>query len=238
MPVPSHVITCLEKKTIARDVVELRFTKPTGFSFGPGQFVLFDVPLLENTSDVQTRAYSIASAPEEEDLLFLVKYVPGGRFSRYCHELIDTGATLTMKGPFGVFTLDPLPGTHVILAATGTGFAPFRSQLIAAINRGDTRPIDVLVGVRTTEDLFWTKELETIARERKNIRFFQTLSDPSKGWAGLTGRIQTHIPGLIKDPAKTLLYACGNPTMTKEVKQLAVDQWKIPKKQVHVEGYI
>ncbi len=238
MPIPSHVITCLAKKTIAPDVVELWFTKPKGFSFKPGQFVLFDVPLLENPSDVQTRAYSIASAPEEDELLFLVKYVPGGRFSRYCHEVIDKATTLTMKGPFGVFTLDPLPGAHVILAATGSGLAPFRSQVISALERGDDRLIDIVFGVRAKEDLFWNKELETLTREHANVRLHETLTEPLGDWAGLEGRIQTHIPGLIKDPSTTLLYACGNPNMTKEVKQLAVEQWNIPKKQVHVEGYI
>ena len=151
MPIPSHLITCLEKKTIAPNVVELWCTKPEGFTYKPGQFVLFDVPLVENPADVQTRAYSIASAPEEDELLFLVKYVQGGRFSRYCHEVIDKAATITMKGPFGFFVLDPLPDAHIILAATGTGLAPFRSQVLSAIEQGDKRLIDIVFGVRTQD---------------------------------------------------------------------------------------
>jgi hypothetical protein len=35
-----------------------------------------------------------------------------------------------------------------------------------------------------------------------------------------------------------LLYACGNPDMTKEVKALAIGPWSMAKEKVHIEGYI
>ncbi|MBI3619465.1 hypothetical protein HY213_05540, partial [Candidatus Peregrinibacteria bacterium] len=59
MPLPVHTIRCLSLRVIAPDVYEVVFTKPEGFSFRAGQFVLFDVPLIENRDDIQTRAFSI-----------------------------------------------------------------------------------------------------------------------------------------------------------------------------------
>jgi ferredoxin-NADP reductase len=34
------------------------------------------------------------------------------------------------------------------------------------------------------------------------------------------------------------LYVCGNPDMTTDVKKLALTEWGMDKKDLHVEGYI
>ncbi len=238
MVTPSYTVTCLTKRTLVRDVVEFTLSKPEGFTYKPGQFVLFDVPLVENPSDVQTRAYSIASAPHEKDLLFVAKLIPKGRFSRYLAEKIDTGTEIVMKGPFGFFVPDPLPGTSVVLAATGTGLAPFLSHLRNAAAIRDPRPINLIFGVQEEQDIFWNDEVHAAFAAHGNGRFRVTLSNPPAAWTGLRGWVQEHLPTMITDPATTLLYACGNPLMTKAVKTLAIEQWMIPKKQVHIEGYI
>lgn len=238
MTTPSYQIECTAKSVIARDVVELKFKKPTGFAFRAGQFVLFDVPLIEKPDDIQTRAYSIASSPSENDLLFVAKLVPSGRFSRYCMEKISVGSTLTMKGPFGFFILDPLPGAHIIFAGTGTGLAPFRGQLISALESGDNRTIDLLFCVRERSDLFWMNEIAALRSKHQNLHIHVSLSQGPADWQGLRGRVQEHLPKMIKNPEQTLLYACGNPEMTKDVRKRAIEEWMIPKKQVHVEGYI
>ena len=138
MPTPSHTLVCTSKEFIAPGTVELRFSKPEGFTFMPGQFLLFDVPLIGNPTDLQPRAYSIASTPEEDDLLFVVKLIPGGRFSRYCEEMLAVNDELTAKGPLGRFVIDPLPDAHIILLATGAGMAPnanINAAVVTEINR-------------------------------------------------------------------------------------------------------
>lgn len=64
MPVLSHIVACKRNERIARDIYEIVFEKPAGFDFLAGQYVLFDVPHLENPGDMQTRAFSIASSPD------------------------------------------------------------------------------------------------------------------------------------------------------------------------------
>ena len=128
--VPAFKTVCLSKTLIAPSVYELRLEKPASFDFKPGQFVLFDVPLLENEDDLQARAYSIASAPSESDLLFVIKLVPNGRASRWIEKRVSRGTAITMKGPFGAFTLDMDTAKAYLFIATGTGIAPLRSQIL------------------------------------------------------------------------------------------------------------
>jgi len=238
MPVPSYTISCLQNRLIAPDVYEIRFTKPKEFTFKAGQFVLFDVPLLEDPADIQTRAYSIASASHEPDLLFVIKLTPGGRASRWIVEALKEGTQVRMQGPFGMFTLNRKSDKESLLIGTGTGIAPFRSFLMESIHLGDTRKTDVVFGVRTETDLFWVDELQTLVQQHGNIFLHMALSAPTEAWKGHRGRVQTLVPLLVKDFSRTSLYACGSPAMTKDIKRLALEEWGLQKPDVHVEGYI
>ncbi len=280
MAIPVYTIVCTFKKLIARGVYELRFSRPAGFTFKPGQFVLFDVPLVNGPHPpapfptgrggdlFQTRALSIASTPEESDLLFVVKLLPGGRLSRWIEEVLKEGSKVSLKGPFGNFVLTPSPpdplsqgerGSGLFFIATGAGIAPFRPMVLQALTLHQSlrsgagqapgpspvatgeggRRIDILFGVRSEEDLFWKDWLEDISRDHPNVFHHIALSQPSPSWTGHRGRVQAVAPQIVgSDFTQKTLYVCGNPDMTTDVKRLALGEWGMEKKDVHVEGYI
>jgi ferredoxin-NADP reductase len=217
---------------------ELRFTKPDGFTFKAGQFVLFEVPLIESPSDIQPRAYSLSSTALEPDLLFVIHLTPGGRMSRYVAEVLKEGMSMTIKGPFGFFTLRSDTPKDIVFIATGAGIAPFRSQVLDALAANDQRRMDVIYGVRGESDLFWHDEFLRIAEEHHNVHLHLTLTSPSSDWAHHTGRVQVIAEKVVEDFSSKTLYVCGNPDMTKEVKELALGKWGMKKEDVHVEGYI
>lgn len=236
MVTPSYSVRCKEKKMIAPNVYELRFEKPAGFSFKPGQFLLFDIPLISDPSDIQTRACSIASSPDEEDLLFVIKIKVGGRLGDWVQKTVTVGSTLCIKGPFGLFTLRE--NTHDILfAATGAGIAPFRSQIVHALSDGDTRRMHLFFGVRTKQDLFWAEEFQTLEKNHANFHLHLCLSGDDS-WQGNRGRIQNFIPEKISNTQNTDLYICGAPEMVSDIKRAAMETWGLPKSNVHAEGYI
>jgi ferredoxin-NADP reductase len=237
MPVPTHTVACTGKRLIAKDVYEVTFVKPAGFAFKAGQFVLWDVPLVDAPADIQPRAYSIASAPSEHELLFLIKLTPGGRLSRYLVEVLEPGTQMTMKGPFGFFTLKPEHDEEIVLVATGSGLAPFRAHLMELTQAGDKRRCDVIFGVRHAEDLFWTDLLQDFARKFDNVFVHVALTQPTDDWTGHRGRVQTLLPQIVKDVATKRVYACGSPDMTKDVKTMLLGMG-MTKDKVHVEGYI
>ncbi len=236
MALTIHQATCIRRHSIARDIVELTVTKPEGFSFKPGQFILFDVPLAGHPDDVQTRAFSIASAPHERELLFVFKLKEGGRASAWVQTL-QQGQAITFKGPFGMFTLRDDPA-DVVMLCTSTGVAPFHSMLADALARHDQRRFDLVFGVRNEEDLFWLEALRSLAAQMSSFFVHVVLSQPSPEWAGHKGRIQTVVQSLVPDLLTRKIYVCGNPAMTDEVKKLCLEQWGIEKQNLHVEGYI
>lgn len=236
MPSKSYTAVCRSRRTLARDIVELVLEKPAEFTFRPGQFILFDVPLEGNPEDIQPRAFSIASAPHEKNLLFVFKLKEGGRASAWVQRLAQ-GDVVSFKGPFGFFTLKD--GTEpVALLCTSTGIAPYRSMLEAAAAAGSTRIIDVVFGIRSEEDLFWLEDLRTLTARVAGVTLYVSLTKPSPAWQGHRGRLQQVVPMVISDLGKRVVYICGNPAMTGDVKQLCLEQWGVNKEHLHVEGYI
>lgn len=238
MVTPEYHIVCTRNERIARNIHELKFEKPQGFTFAPGQFVLFDVPLIEDPADVQTRALSISSAPDENALVFVMKLKSNGRISRWITEVLHKGTETTMKGPFGFFALDQRSLKDFLFVATSTGVGPFRSQIKWVLSQGDQRPMDLVFGVRSEEDLFWQEEFQHLSQQHQNFSLHLALSQPSDSWRGHRGRVQTLVPQIVRDFSTKVLYACGSPEMTKEVKELAVREWGIAREDIHVEGYI
>ncbi len=238
MPTPAYTITCTKKLLIAPGVYELRFTRPEGLTFKAGQFVLFDVPLAEDPTDIQTRAYSIASSPLEKDLLFCVKLKQGGRASTWIEIILQEGASVRIQGPFGLFLLKEADPAHVFVA-TGAGIAPFRSQLTWMLEgKKDTRPMHLLFGVRNPEDFFWLEDFEFLANMHKNFTFYPVLSGTEESWTGLRGRVQQHLPRILSAHPESGIYICGAPEMVKDVKDTCLIDFEIPKVRLHAEGYI
>ena len=151
MPLPTYITTCTENKCIAHDVYEIRFTKPEGFNFKAGQYIMFQCPLVSDSSDCQARAYSIASAPEEAELLFVIKLVENGRMSCFIEQKLTEGTEIEMLGPLGIFSLKDEDTRDLLFVCTATGNAPFRSILKSALGAGDTRKMDLIFGVRHEE---------------------------------------------------------------------------------------
>lgn len=238
MPIPRHDIVCMEKKLVAKDTYQLRFSRPEGWTFKTGQFVLLDVPLLADPADIQTRAYSIGSGPDERDILLAVKLKPGGRSSAWIERAVDVGTRVTMQGPFGNFTLPETSTKPYLFLATGAGVAPFRAQIRELLRRDEPHAIDLVFGVRSREELFWIDEFETLAKEHERFSLHVTLTRPDDAWTGHRGRVQAVGPMVVDDIAARTVYACGNPDMTKEVKPLALGQWGISKQDLHIEGFI
>lgn len=235
---PLHVAPCIAHRMIARDVYEFTLQKPAGFTFVPGQFILFQVPLPSHPDDIQPRAFSLASAPHEADLRFVATLKPGGRASAWIEQYVRPGVAVAFTRAMGNFSLQENPGRTIVFLATSSGVAPFRAMIEHTLANGDVRPMHLIFGVRSEEDLFWSDEFYAIQRRHPHVRFHQALTKPSSSWRGSVGRVQTIFPQLSLDPTVIDLYACGNPAMTKEVKALAISAWGIGAKNVHVEGYI
>src|SRR3989339_1376298 len=226
MATPTFRSRCTMHRKIAEGVFEFTIQKPADFAFRAGQFIMFLVPLVEKPDDIQPRAFSIASAPGEQELLFIVKIKEGGRAGRWMSEVLREGTEVQFQGPFGEFLLKP-GDRPLLFISTCTGVAPLRSLLVDAIARGDMRTIDLIFGVRDETHLFWQSELAELAKQHQHSTLHAALTQPSAAWKGLKGRVQIIAEQVIPDLAQREIFACGNPAMLKDIKECCFGKWKI-----------
>ena len=114
MPTTAYTVICTQNKQIADGVHEIRLSKPAGFRFSAGQFVLFQVPDSSNPADFQPRAYSIASAPEENEL-------------KFCVRIVEAPLVIPKLTQASVAVASP---TFFIVAVTVTGWLSFTLEVL------------------------------------------------------------------------------------------------------------
>lgn len=237
MPTPSFHTICTRNDAIAEGIHELEFEKPEGMSFEAGQFLLIDVPLIDDAEDIQPRAYSIASSPDDESIVLVIKLVPDGRASTWVKEKLQPGDEVRIQCPFGKFVLHLENPKEIVMMCTSTGIAPFRSQLRSALQHED-RKIDLFFGLLSEKELFWKDELDQLAANYPNFSYYVECSQPTDAWDGYTGYVQEHAQEVIGDFSNKQIYLCGSPLMTKAVKETAMNDWGVAKEDIDMEGFI
>ena len=219
--------TLLKKKDIARNVVELQFSKPDELSFVAGQFFQFLIPSPQKETP---RSYSAASIPNDSHLMFCVKLLENGLGSDHFRHM-NVGDSIEIKGPLGRFILNDEAPKHTFVA-TGAGLAPILPMIRQELKINKSRkPINLLFGVRHDEDIFWQAELAQLSEEHPNFTTNICLSQPSETWTGTHGRVTEHLEPIDTDAH---FYLCGSGQMVMEVRAL-IAQAGVKADQIHFE---
>ncbi len=104
-----------------------RCTRDPALRFRAGEFTMIGL-MVDGRPLV--RAYSMVSAPWQEELEFLSIKVPHGPLTSRLQHIIPGDTVLIGRKPVGTLVLDNLaPGENLYLIATGTGLAPFLSLI-------------------------------------------------------------------------------------------------------------
>jgi NAD(P)H-flavin reductase/ferredoxin len=160
------------------------------------------------------RTYSAANRPGQDVIDFHVRIYPGGKIGRFVSEL-SSGSMLQLLGPFGHFGLSPNSWRPAICVAGGTGLAPIMSVLENAFHAKDKRPIHLLHGARTQDELYGAATLRTWATSNPSFSYTPVLSDEpaNSGWKGRRGLVTDVMMEHLGDVFGLEAYICGPPAM-------------------------
>jgi ferredoxin-NADP reductase len=175
-----------------------------------GQHV--DVRLTAEDGYQAQRSYSIASAPEDADLMLTVERLDEGEVSPYLVDELRPGDELELRGPAGgFFVWEESFGGPLLLVGGGSGVVPLRAMLRHHHAVGSTVPVRLLYSARTLDDVIYGDELMQLADDDHiDVRFTLTREQP-KGWDGYARRIDRELLGEVAWPASEgpLTYVCG-----------------------------
>jgi ferredoxin-NADP reductase len=190
-------------KTITLDV-------EGGFGHRAGQHV--DVRLTAEDGYQAQRSYSIASAPEDDQLALTVERLDDGEVSPYLTDELQPGDRLELRGPIGgYFVWEDTDGGPLLLIGGGSGVVPLRAMLRHHHAVGSSVPARLLYSARSLDDVIYSDELMQLAADTDvDIRFTLTRVQPDD-WHGYSRRIDRELLDEVSWPPADdpLVYICG-----------------------------
>ncbi len=209
-----------------------RTTRSPSFRFQSGQFTMIGLsvegrPLL--------RAYSLASAPYDDELeFFSIKVANGPLTSRLQHLKVGDSVIVSRK-PTGTLVLDNLlPGRNLYLLGTGTGLAPFLSLIKDPETYERFERVIVVHGVRWIADLAYEKAItEVLPGDEfvgelvaERLVYYPTVTrEPFRHQGRITALMTSNklfedvgLPPMTTADDRFML--CGSPRMIQDVREL------------------
>ena len=211
---------------IAERTIACRLEKPPQFTFTPGQFI--EITLLNPPeSDVEgnSRAFSIASSPEEEFLLVATR-VRDSAFKRVLSHA-SSGTQVQIGGPFGDLRLHNNSSRAAVILCGGIGITPFRSILLNAAHDKLPHRIFLFYSNRRPEDAPFLDELQSLENDNPNFKLIVCMTEmekSSQSWAGERGwitsqRLARHLSGILA----AVDYVTGPPAFVKGMRTVLME---------------
>ena len=231
------------RKDYTRDLWSVRVAPEKRIEFEPGQYVT--VGLEDGAGGkVIERAYSVCSAPHEEELELFFELVPHGKLTPRLYELTPGAEVWLRHRAKGAFTIDRKGGrrNHFVVT-TVTGIAPAVS-MVRSLRRQkpDLRLFIVQAGSRSYE-LGYRDELERAAAESGGwLEYVPVVSRPWEDpeWKGERGRAEDVLRKYLDQegftPENSVAYLCGHPQMIENGKGILLRRG-FDRAQIHVEVY-
>lgn len=204
----------------------------------------------------QFRAYSMANAPSEGNIIMLNVRIATPPFDRKKGQFLNVnpgicssyiyslkpGDKVTISGPYGEFHVKETDKEMMFIGG-GAGMAPMRSQIFDQVKTKNTaRKASFWYGGRSLRELFYVEDFTALAKEHPNFSFHIALSEPKPEdhWTGDVGFIHNVIfDNYLKnhpEPEEIEYYLCGPPMMISAVLRM-LDDLGVPKENIMFDDF-
>jgi ferredoxin-NADP reductase len=223
---PKYETTFTRSETVAEGTMAFHFAKPAGFKFTAGQSMnvsLIDPP--ETDAKGNARTFSIVSAPHENELVIATR-MRDTAFKRVLKSM-PAGGRVGLRGPAGLFTLDPADARPAVFLAGGIGITPFMSMSRQAAHDRLARDIWLFYSNRRPEDAAFLDELTALPRRNPRYRFVGTMVEMAKSsrpWSGETGFLdRAMLERHLKDLSAFVYYMAGPPGLVEAMQKMLTE---------------
>ena len=230
---PSRVMRCrvVELEDLTHDIKGVRLAVEAGgpLLFSAGQYAQVEfAPGL-------SRHYSMANTPQDAELVFHIRHMPGGRTSAYAATQLKAGDKVKVSGPLGVAYLRESHAGPALLVAGGSGLAPIQSILRTMLERGHDAPVTLYFGARSERDLYHEALLRDLAARHPNFSYQVVLSEQKGGAGRRYGLVHESIE-LPPDAGALMAYLAGPPVMVEAATAVLAARGLAPR-QIHADAF-
>ena len=179
VPIAGYGPKLLNRVEVAEGTMAFHFEKPSAFDFKPGQSA--DVTLLippETDSEGNTRTFSIASSPFENQLVFATR-MRDTAFKRSLKN-VSLGTEVKIDSAMGSFTLHKNSAKPAVFLAGGIGITPFLSIVRQADHDRLAHKIHLFYSNRRPEDAPFLESLQVLEKSNPNFQLICTMTGMPK----------------------------------------------------------
>jgi methane monooxygenase component C len=207
--------------------------EPAKIAYAAGQFLDIEIP----GTDVW-RSYSMASISENNDLEFLIRILPDGRFSRFLLEGAKPGLRVRLRGPSGAFGIRENGFRPRLFVAGGTGLSPALSMIRYMRAERHPQETKLFFGVTHEHEVFYVDALREIEAAMPNLEVHVAVvnAEASSGHAKGTvvDLLSRHLESATRSPD---IYLCGPPGMI-DATFAAARKYGVPADHVFEEKFL
>ena len=219
---PIYKVKLKARNEVAADTMAFWFEKPKGFAYKAGQYVDYTlINPLETDAEGNTRGFSLASAPYEDDLMSATR-MRDSAFKRVL-KTMALGTELTLDGPGGSFTLHNNAAIPAVFLTGGIGVTPVRSIVLQAIQDQVAHRLFVFDSNKRPEDSAFLDELKKPHERKPHYTFVGTMTEIEKSnqaWPEETGLIgKAMLSKYIHDLTLPIYYIAGPRGMVAAMRQ-------------------
>ncbi|RWX48924.1 Ferredoxin-NADP reductase [Candidatus Electrothrix marina] len=205
----------IESISRTSQVNSYRFTRPPGFSFQAGQYVIVGL----GHEGMLVHPLSFSNGPQQ-DFLEFTKRMTGSAYSQYLEGLYP-GDAVTMKGPNGDFSMTGI-SNDIVCLARGIGITPIQSMLADSASRHDRRRITLIYGNADDDDVAFADELAKLQKlHLPGFRVVHVLGRSLGKMQACQGRIDSKIirSEVRADLQEATFLISGPPVMVREMEE-------------------
>ncbi len=202
------VTRVIESVTCGASALSVRFERPRGFTFLPGQHIFITIG---TGSSALTKHLTLSGSPNVP-YFEVTKGMTGHPFAQALKAL-KPGDEIAARGPFEDFTFI---GEYkkVAFIGGGIGLTPLWSMTRYATEMMFTTDITLLYSARTEDRILFRHEMRDLTERNPHLSIVLTLTAPGPGWTGRTGRIDRRmIDQELPDWRDRVFFTTGPPAM-------------------------
>ena len=213
---PIYKTRLQRREEIADGTMAFHLEKPGGFVFKAGQFGDYTlINPVETDAEGNTRGFSLASAPYEDNLMFATR-MRDTAFKRVL-KTMEIGTEVSLDAPYGSFNLHNNPTVPAVFLTGGIGVTPVRSIVLQAAHDNLPHKIFLFDSNRRPEDAAFLDELMKAQEKNPNYTFVGTMTEMETSdtkWDGETGYItKAMLEKHIGDLTLPIYYLAGPASM-------------------------
>jgi predicted ferric reductase len=201
------------------------------FDYRPGQFMF--LTFASAGLVVEEHPFTISSSPTRDGSITATIKQSGNFTNRI--NAVKPGDRVYAQAPFGRYSFTFHDSKSLVFIAGGVGITPIRSMMAYLRDTGDTRPVTLIYGNKTEDDIIFRKEFDALPPHMK-VNYI--LSKPGPAWTGLKGYVTADA---IKNCAADRLadsdfFVCGPPVMM-DMAIAALRPLNIPYSRIFMERF-